>query len=90
MSRIVRDKEVYEKIDQQGVVDSIHAHDNNTSISKYVGEQRPTTINQLDNWHALKQLEKLVKAIADGLKKKFGLTWYGELIDKPHQIRYHD
>ena len=45
-------KRIYEKLDQQGVVDSIHAHDNNTSISKYVREQRPTTINQLDNWHA--------------------------------------
>ena len=65
MSRIVRDKEVYEKLDQQGVVDSKYAHDNNTSISKYVREQRPTTINQLDNWHAPKQLEKLLKAITD-------------------------
>ena len=82
-------KRIYEKLDQQSVVVGIHAHDNNTSISKYVREQRPTTINQLDNWHALKQLEKLVKAIADGLNKKLGLTWHGKLIDKPHPIRYH-
>ena len=47
-------KRIYEKLDRQGVVDSrhVHVHDNNTSISKYVGDQRPTTINQLDNWHA--------------------------------------
>ena len=82
-------KRIYEKLDQQGVVDSIQTHRNNTSISKYVREQRPTTINQLDNWHALKQLEKLLKAITDGLKKKLGLTWHGESIDKPHPITYH-
>ena len=82
-------KRIYEKLDQQGVVVSIHAHDNNASISKYVREQRPTTINQLDNWHALKQLEKSLKAIADGPKKKLGVTWHGELIDKPHPIRTH-
>ena len=43
---------------QQGVCIGKHAHDNNASISKYVREEHPTTINQLDNWHALKQLEK--------------------------------
>ena len=51
-------KRIYEKLDQQGVVVSIHAHDNNASISKYVTEQRPTIMNPLDNWYAMKQLEK--------------------------------
>ena len=62
-------KRIHEKLDQQGVVVSIQTHHNNTAISKYVREQRPTAISQLDNWHALKQLEKSWKAIADGLKK---------------------
>ena len=56
---------------------------------KIVREQRPTNINLLDNWHALKQLEKSLKAIADGIKKKLGITWHGELMDKPHPIRTH-
>ena len=72
-----------------GVVVSIHAHVNNASISKYVREQRPTIMNQLDNWHAMKQLEKFYKAIADVPKKKLSIAWHGELIDKLHLIRSH-
>ena len=32
--KLLGTKRIYEKLDEQGVVDSIHAHDNNTSISK--------------------------------------------------------
>ena len=82
-------KRIYTSLEQQGVRIGKHAHDNNASISKYVREEHPTTINQLDNWHALKQLEKSLKTISEGPKKSLGITWHEELIDKPHPIRTH-
>ena len=59
-----------------------HARDNNAAIAKNVREDHPTNNNQLDNWHALKQLENTLRTISEGLMKSFGITWHEELINK--------
>lgn len=86
---LIGTKKVYEQLESKNVQVGKHAHDNNKSITKYVRVSQPETINQLDNWHALKQLEKSVKAISEGAKKNHGKTWHSDLIDKPHAIRTH-
>ena len=58
---------------------------------KYVSQNMSGNSVQLlsTSWITSMQLEKSLKAIADGPKKKLGITWHGELIDKPHPIRTH-
>ena len=46
-------------------------------------------MNQLDNLHALKQLEMSLKTISEWPKKSLGITWHEELIEKPHPICTH-
>ena len=58
-------------------------------IWKYEREQQPATNNQLDSWHSLKQLEKLLQHIAREAKRDHGRTWHSNLDDKPHAIRVH-
>ena len=77
-------KRIYTALEQQGVRIRKHACDNNASITKNVREEHPTTMNQPDNWHALKQLEKTLRTISEGLEKSLGITWHEELIEKPH------
>ena len=52
-----RSKIIYTASEQQDVPIGKHAYDNNALISKYVSEDHPTTMNQLEIWRALKQLE---------------------------------
>ena len=66
-----------------------HCHDNNASITKEVRENRKPVINQLDNWHGLKSLEKQLKKCADGAKKNHGVEWHKELSDKVKSVRTH-
>lgn len=82
-------KRIYKQLDDQNVAVGKHAHDNNSSITKYVRESRQSTMNQLNNWHALKQLEKELKLIPKGPKKSTNLTWHPQLEDKGHAIRAH-
>ena len=81
-------KIIYTASEQQDVPIGKHAHDNNASISKYVREEHPTTMNQLDNWHARKQLEMSPKTISEGPKNSLCITWGEELINK-HLFRTH-
>ena len=82
-------KKIYQELTEKGVSIRRHAHDNNASITKYVREIQTQTENQLDNWHALKQLEKALKAISTGPKKYHRVKWHHELEDKPHAVRTH-
>ena len=82
-------KRIYEELESKNVHIRKHAHDNNASIMKYVRENHTQTINQLDNWHALKQLEKSLKTIAQGPRRTKGIQWHPELEDKPHAVRTH-
>ena len=77
-------KRIYTALEQQGVRMRKHARDNNAAIAKNVREEHPTTKNQLDNWHAPKQLENTLRTISEGLKKSLGITWHEQFIDKPH------
>ena len=45
--------------------------------------------NQLDLWHAVKQLEKALKAIYTRPKKYHCVKQHHELEDKPHAVRTH-
>ena len=80
---------IYNSLKAQSITIAKHCHDNNASISKYVREEHPETLNQLDNWHGLKQLEKSLQNISKGPKRDHGRTWHNELDDKPHAIRVH-
>ena len=62
-------KKIYQELTEKGITIRRHAHDNNSSITKYVREVKIQTENQLDNWHALKQLKKALKVIITGPKK---------------------
>ena len=73
---------IYTALEQQGVRMRSHALDNNAAIAKNIREEHPTTKNQLDNWHALKQLENTLRTISEGLMKSLGITWHEELINK--------
>jgi len=66
-----------------------HCHDNNASITKYIRENHPNVVNQLDNWHGLKSLEKHLTTISKGTKRLHGSTWHKELDDKVKSIRTH-
>ena len=45
--------------------------------------------NQLDNWHALKQLEIALKGISTESKKYHRVKWHYELEEKLHAVRTH-
>ena len=68
---------------------AFHAHDRNLSISKYVREKQPLTVNQCDTWHAGKSVEKEVGKVTKGTIAKHGITWHRQLSDKCASIRTH-
>lgn len=86
---LIGTKDIYNQMDLNNVLVGKHAHDNNSSITKYVRVSRKSTINQLDNWHALKQLEKTIKLIGAGTKKTKYASWHPQLEDNAHAIRTH-
>ena len=65
-----------------------HARDTNAAIAKNIREEHPTTKNQLDNWHALNQLENTLRTMSEGLKKSLAITWHEELINKTTSVHY--
>ena len=81
-------KRIYTALEQQGVRVREHARDNNAAIAKNVREEHPTTKNQLDNWHAPKQLKNTLRTISEGLKKILGITWHEELINKATSVHH--
>jgi hypothetical protein len=67
----------------------IHAHDRNTSVNKFIRDERPNTLNQNDTWHAAKSVEKAISAVGKGPKRQHGKTWHEEICDKIHSVRVH-
>ena len=65
-------KTIYTASEQQVVHIAKHAHDHKTSILKHVREEHPETSNQLDDWRALKQLEKSLKHDIRSTEEKLG------------------
>ena len=82
-------QKIYAKLDSAGVNVAMHCHDNNASITKFVRESRPETVNQIDNWHASKSFEKKILDITKGTRKTHGLLWHVQLEDKATSLRTH-
>lgn len=80
---------VYDKLTSEGLVVARHCHDNNASVTKYIRENHKTVINQLDNWHGLKSLDKHISKISKGTAKESTKTWHWQLKDKPGAIHTH-
>lgn len=68
---------------------SIHAHDRNASLNKFIREECLETLNQNDTWHTAKSVEKEISKVGKDSKKNYGVTWHEQLSDKVHSIRKH-
>ena len=79
---------IYKYLDENDCPVLIHAHDNNSSVTKYVRE-RGDTENANDTWHLTKGIAKGAKKIAGGSKKTHGIDWHWELKDKAASIKTH-
>ncbi len=66
-----------------------HAHDRNASVSKYIESDQPGTLDQLDTWHASKEVRSATKKIVKGPKKNISKTWHPQLEDKAASIKTH-
>ena len=88
-------KKVYEYFDSNlpfisGPVNvHAHAHDRNSSVNKFIRDERIEVINQNDTWHAGKSVEKAINKIARGPKKLHGKTWHEEITDQVLSVRTH-
>lgn len=82
-------KRIYEYFDSQAINVKSHAHDNNSSVSKFVVTQRQPTENAKDTWHAAKGISRDAKKISSGAQYKEGQTWHAELSDKAASIKTH-
>lgn len=80
---------IYQYLQQKGVTVSMHCHDNNASITKYVRENHSHTVNQLDNWHACKSFQKHISSVTQGPRYKHCKTWHFELADKLPGMKVH-
>jgi hypothetical protein len=49
-------KRIYQALDEQACPVTIHVHDNNNQITKYVREERNPTCNAKDTWHMTKSI----------------------------------
>ena len=81
---------IYEQLDthHNGPI-HVATHARNTSINKYLRENRPETINQNDTWHASKYLETAMSKVSKGSQKDHGVTWHIELSDKVASTKTH-
>lgn len=80
---------VYKHLKDHQVRIRRHCHDNNPSVTKELRDNQKPVVNQLDNWHGLKSLEKLLRKCAEGPKKNHDKVWHKELHDKVKSVRTH-
>ena len=80
-------KKMYKDFDRQNVKVRIHGHDRNSSVNKYLAQEKPNVKNANDTWHATKGITKILKNITTGAKKNRGITWHEELADKAASIK---
>ena len=57
------------------------------SVNKLIREEKTTTLNHNDTWHATKALTKGIICVAAGVKFYHGKTWHQELEDKIESIK---
>ena len=80
-------KNMYKDFESQNVKVRIHGHDRNSSVNKYLAQEKPNVKNANDTWHATKGITKILKNITTGAKKNRGITWHEELADKAASIK---
>ena len=80
-------KSIYKSLDSQNVKVRIHGHDRNSSVNKYLSQEKPHVRNANDTWHATKGIAKALKSVTSGPKKNRGKTWHEELADKAASIK---
>ena len=85
---MVGTKKIYKYLDDECVPVRIHAHDNNSSVVKFIREERQPTRNGNDTWHATKNA---VKNMRKNMTKGEGRAkWYKDQIsDKVASIKTH-
>lgn len=86
---IVGTKQIYEHLDEQGCTVDKHAHDNNSSITAFVRDERPDTENAKETWHATKNIAKKAQKLTKGKQAFKYKTWHPELADKASSIKTH-
>ena len=82
-------RRIYDYLDDNDCPVKIHAHDNNSSVIKFVREERSPTINANDTWHLTKSLAKQARKITTGPASTMGKTWHEKLSDKAAAIKTH-
>lgn len=67
----------------------IHAHDRNSSVNKFIRDERPDTLNQNNTWHVAKSVEREINRVGKGPKRQHRQTWHEEISDKVHSVRVY-
>ena len=82
-------KEIYETSGTTNIKVKEHAHDRNSSISKFLCDDKPEVQDSYDSWHSAKEVRKNVAKITKEARKNIGVTWHPELSDKSAGIKTH-
>lgn len=82
-------KKIYEYLDSKDCPVKSHAHDDNTSISKFIRERNDNITDNKDTWHLTKNLAKGLKSITSGPTRSQNKTWHVQLSDKAGSIKTH-
>ena len=82
-------RKLYEDMDAQHIKIRAHVHDRNASISKFLVQERPRTIDACDTWHAGKEVRRATSKIVKGARRNIGVTWHPQLADKASGIKTH-
>ncbi len=59
-------KRLYKYFEDNNIPTMCRAHDNNASVTKYLREEQPYTVNVKDTWHATKGAAADAKKICSG------------------------
>ena len=76
--------------EKDNITVTMHAHDNNASVSKYIRDCQKQMTSAKDTWHATKGLARDVKKLCVGPACKEGHTWFADLSDKAASIKTQD
>ena len=79
---------MYADMQRQNVTVLAHAHDRNETISNIIARQVGPTDN-LDTWHASKEVKKSMAKVSKGALKNIGITWHPQLADKVAGVKTH-
>lgn len=63
---------MYEQFQQENGHVRIHSHDRNSSVSKFLNDNQPATIDNYDTWHGAKEVKRYMAKITKGAQKNSG------------------